>query len=170
MLRTFKHNKGSAILSTLVVVLVISFAFQCGVQKVCKSSLLERVVRTGATVELPKGTISVEVADTPQAREQGLSGRSGLDANEGLLFVFDHPGRYAFWMKDMRFPIDIVWINEEGVVVHVENAVSPDTYFKENPPRTFVNTPYASYVLELASGEAERHGVYLGTKAVLRVK
>lgn len=81
-----------------------------------------------------------------------------------MLFVFDVPGKYGFWMKDMRFPIDMVWISQDGTVVHIEREVSPSTYFDFNPPKTFVNTPDAKYVLEMASGTSEKYGLYLGTK------
>src|SRR4051812_48326835 len=57
--------------------------------------------------------ISIEVADTPEARERGPSGRESLPQGSGVLFVFDAPATYGFWMKDMRFPIDIVWLDEE---------------------------------------------------------
>ena len=51
--------------------------------------------------------IKVELAITPEARAQGLSGRPSLSENEGVLFVFDKPDKYSFWMKNMNFPLDI---------------------------------------------------------------
>lgn len=159
-----QHKKWVSVFIALLSIIVLTFTYKCGIEKVCKSSLLEKVVRSGAVITLPQGKLSVEIADTPSARMQGLSGRTGLDEGEGMLFVFDQPGRYGFWMKDMTFPIDIVWISQDGYVVHMEKNVSPDTYFKQDPPQTFVNTPNALYVLELGAGEAEKHGLYLGTK------
>jgi uncharacterized membrane protein (UPF0127 family) len=67
--------------------------------------------------------LSVEVADTPAERGRGLSGREMLPENSGMLFVFDTPGRYGFWMYGMKFPLDIIWIDERlRVVYFVENA------------------------------------------------
>jgi uncharacterized membrane protein (UPF0127 family) len=67
--------------------------------------------------------LSVEVADTPAERGRGLSGREMLPENSGMLFVFDTPGRYGFWMYGMKFPLDIIWIDESlRVVYFVENA------------------------------------------------
>lgn len=142
----------------------LAYGYTCGVQEVCGLAVVEKVVRSGKEISLPKGTVYAEVVDTQAARVQGLSGRSGLSEDEGMLFIFDHPGKYGFWMKDMLFAIDIVWVSEDLTVVHVEHNATPSSYFATNPPQTFVNTPDAKYVLELASGQAEKFGVYLGTK------
>jgi uncharacterized membrane protein (UPF0127 family) len=62
-------------------------------------------------------------------------------------------------MKDMKFSLDIVWINQNGVVVWVERNVTPESY-----PSVFMNQADASYVLEMSAGLSEEFGVYLGTK------
>lgn len=123
----------------------------------------EKSIRSGKEIILPQGKVYVEIADTPALRAQGLSGRKGLAEGRGMLFVFQYPGRYGFWMKDMLFPIDIVWISGDGTVVHVEREVIPETYSK-SVPQTFINTPDAKYVLELAVGQSEKFGLFLGTK------
>lgn len=144
-----------------------TYGYYCIFQKVCKSAVIEKAVRRGSELKLPKGVIYAEVASTPQSRAKGLSGRSHLDPDEGMLFVFEEEGQYGFWMKDMKFPIDIVWINEEGIVVHIERHVSPSSYFDHDPPQTFINKPAAKYVLELADGRAEHYGLYLGTQVII---
>jgi hypothetical protein len=88
--------------------------------------------------------IRVEVADTVSTRTQGLSGRETLPENMGMLFVFDVSGVYGFWMKDMLFPIDIIWIDKNKTVVHIRKGVSPDTY-----PSSFSSMKKALYVLEI---------------------
>ena len=65
------------------------------------------------TIHIGRVPIAVAIADTLEKRTQGLSGRESLSANEGLLFVFSTSGAYGIWMKDMRFPIDIIWISEK---------------------------------------------------------
>lgn len=107
----------------------------------------------------PKGTIKVMVADTDASREQGLSYRSSLPANQGMLFVFDDPGMYAFWMKDMHFPLDMVWINSDKMVVGVSRDLSPDTY-----PSTFPPPSPVPYVLEINAGSADKLGLVSGAK------
>lgn len=160
-------TKVTYVFLALFSILFISYGYQCGLNKICGAGGVEKIVRSGKKVNLPKGEIYAEVVDTPQSRAQGLSGRKGLAEDEGMLFVFDHPGKYGFWMKDMLFSIDMVWISVDGTVVHIERNVTPETYSKHTPPQTFVNAPDAKYVLELASGVSEKLGVYLGSKVIL---
>jgi uncharacterized membrane protein (UPF0127 family) len=108
----------------------------------------------GRTIQLKGSTIRVTVAVTPAEREQGLSGRPGLASDEGMLFVFEREGDYAFWMKDMLFSIDIVWIDSAGKIIYIAPSVSPDTY-----PTAFDPRMNALYVLELPAGYAASHGV-----------
>src|SRR3989338_1806519 len=81
------------------------------------------------------------------AGQQSLSGRSGLAEGEGMLFVFPQDGKYGFWMKDMRFSIDILWLNASGMVVYMAQNVSPDSF-----PKSFESDVPARYVLELPAG------------------
>lgn len=92
---------------------------------------------------------SIEVADSDAMRAKGLGGRSGISADEALLFVFDESGKHCFWMKDVSFPIDIVWFNESLDVVDSELSVAPETY----PETTFCPDEPARYVLEIKGGE-----------------
>lgn len=156
-----------ATVGVFVLLALIAVGYHCGIQKVCKSSIIERIVRNEKEIIVPKGKIYAEIVDTRESREQGLSGRKGLAEDEGMLFVFDQSGKYGFWMKDMLFAIDMVWINKDGVVVHVERNATPESYFSVTPPQTFVNVPEAKYVLEIVAGEAEKHGLYLGTKVTI---
>ena len=135
------------------------YGFRCLVQKICEVEFIDKFVRHDATVLMPKGSLDVEVANTKSSRELGLSFRQSMRNDEGLLFVFDTPGRYGFWMKDMNFPLDIIWINQNGVVVDIERNLSPDSY-----PKAFINEAEASYVLEVNAGLAETFGLYLGSK------
>lgn len=109
------------------------------------------------TITLKNVPITVDVAETELEREHGLSGREGLGENEGMLFVFQSDGMYAFWMKDMKFSIDMLWIAKNGEVVYVVPSVSPDTY-----PASFAPSKDARYVLELPAGWAASHGVKEG--------
>ncbi len=115
------------------------------------------------TVQIGEKGIPVEVADSEEERTLGLSGREGLETGTGLLFIFETPGHYGFWMKDMKFPIDIVWISESGKVVGIEKNINPDSY-----PALFYPSESVKYVLELNSNDAENLGidtlsqVYLG--------
>jgi len=104
--------------------------------------------------------IRVELAETPQDKQRGLSGRDSLLEGEGMLFVYQTEGLYGFWMPDMRFSIDIVWIDRDMRVVHVAPEVPPESY-----PATFKPDTPALFVLEVPAGFMDRHG--LGEGAVL---
>jgi uncharacterized membrane protein (UPF0127 family) len=98
--------------------------------------------------------IKVTVVRTRAEQEQGLSGRKGLAPNQGMLFVFEKPGDYRIWMKDMLFPIDVVWVDENGSVVDITEAIGPDTY-----PTVFGSRLPAKYILELSAGFVERYNI-----------
>ncbi|MFA5132428.1 MAG: DUF192 domain-containing protein [Candidatus Paceibacterota bacterium] len=169
MIRKLKKEKKILYGSMAILFLVLGwYGYTCGIQKTCGNQTVERFVRHDMDIVAPRGTIATEVVDTSASRALGLSGRKGLAPNEGMLFVFDASGRYGFWMKDMLFPLDIIWINQSGVVVHIERDVTPESYTgsKENP-KTFINTPDALYVLEINTGKAEEYGLYLGSKVKL---
>jgi uncharacterized membrane protein (UPF0127 family) len=102
--------------------------------------------------------LSVEVADTPAERGRGLSGREMLPENSGMLFIFDTPGRYGFWMYGMKFPLDIIWIDERlRVVYFVENA-QPCVNICE----TYEPPADALYVLEVNAGFVKKYGLKVG--------
>ena len=104
----------------------------------------------------PKGNITAEVMDTYESMAKGLSGHEPLTQSEGMLFVFDSTsGDNCFWMKDMTFSIDMVWLDDEKHVVTVRPDVAPETY----PAETFCPDLPAKYGLELASGRAETLGI-----------
>lgn len=136
-------------------ILLVMFYQQQPVQEF----LFDREVRHDIVIKAPMGNLNVEVADNGFEREKGLTYRTSMNQDEGMLFVFDESGKYGFWAKDMNFPIDIVWLNEEGRVVYIVDNISPNTY-----PGAFINSANAKYVLEISAGVAEKYGIYLGTK------
>ncbi len=113
-----------------------------------------------AVVQLGDAHINVLVAADDAARTKGLGGRNTLGAQQGMLFDFGTGGRWNVWMKDMRFAIDIVWLNSDKQVVWVEPMVSPATY-----PQPFKPFGDARYVLELGSGEAAKNNIDIGDYA-----
>jgi uncharacterized membrane protein (UPF0127 family) len=114
------------------------------------------------TISIGGTDVRVEIADTDAERAHGLSGHAPLADDEGMLFVFPEEGFYPFWMRDMAFPIDIFWIDAAGKVVHIEHALSPDTY-----PTTFTSGSPARYVLEVRAGFADQHDIEIGEIANL---
>jgi uncharacterized membrane protein (UPF0127 family) len=96
------------------------------------------------TIYIGSSAINVTVADEEAERVQGLSGVSSLREREGKLFVFDTDGRFGIWMKDMKIPLDIIWIDKNLKIVHMVENVSPDTY-----PEVFAPASDARFVLEM---------------------
>lgn len=105
-------------------------------------------------------TVYVYLADTEAKRELGLSGRESLAADEGMLFIFPIEGKPSFWMKDMKFPIDMLWIANDGSIIYIKENVSPDTYPEQFAP----DTGLARYVLELPAGYSKEHGLDIGSR------
>jgi|SRR3989344_4381612 len=101
--------------------------------------------------------INIEIADTDEERNRGLSGRESLSESSGMLFTFDKPGLHGIWMKDMKFPIDIAWIDAQKTVIGVEKNVSPDTF-----PQVFYPPSDALYVLEVSAGTFEKNHIDIG--------
>lgn len=101
--------------------------------------------------------IKVDLALTSDEHSQGLSGRTVLEENEGLLFVFNKPDKYSFWMKDMNFPIDIIWISEDLKVVYLKKNALPAFY-----PESYAPAQDAKYVLEVISGFSEKNNLKVG--------
>ena len=108
-------------------------------------------------VKIAGQTIKVDLALTPKTQEQGLSGRTELKENEGMLFVFNKPSQYSFWMKDMNFPIDIIWLGEDLRIVYIEKEAKPESY-----PNAFTPDQKAKFVLEVMSGFSEKNNLKEG--------
>lgn len=113
--------------------------------------------QTIQSLQINNQEFQVLLADDNQERIQGLSGRSSLANNQAMLFVFDEPGKWGIWMKDMLFSIDIVWLDSEKKVVHIEQNVSPQTY-----PTIFEPTQDSLYVIELNAGTVDMLGLQTG--------
>ena len=90
-------------------------------------------------------------------REKGLSDHEPLAADEGMLFIFPTEGTYSFWMKDMRFPIDVLWISREKKVVDMWQNATPESF-----PLAFTPKTVAMYVLELPADFATHNNVRIG--------
>lgn len=94
-------------------------------------------------IHLSDVALEVTVADEREERIKGLSGVASLDDFEGKLFIFDEPGNYGIWMKDMLIPIDVMWFNNDLELVHIVRNMTPDSY-----PDVFTSPEPARFVLE----------------------
>jgi uncharacterized membrane protein (UPF0127 family) len=109
------------------------------------------------SIKLSGYSFFVKVVSNEDERSKGLSGVDRMDDNVGMLFVFDTSGTYGFWMKDMNFPIDIIWLDDNLNVIEVTKNFSPESY----PKSVFPPTP-VRFVLEINAGIAEKIGIKKG--------
>ncbi|HVP28617.1 MAG TPA: DUF192 domain-containing protein [Myxococcota bacterium] len=124
----------------------------------------DRARDTATRVVIGGTTITVELARTPAEKEQGLGGRPGLAPDTGMLFVFDEPGRYSFWMLDMEFALDFVWIRSGRIVDLTTDVPPPPTGVDPASGTLRLLEPRepVDLVLEVAAGTVAKRGFKLG--------
>lgn len=108
-------------------------------------------------VSLGNGKVHARVADDETERRRGLSGTEVLPDDEGMLFVFSFRGKHGFWMKDMKYSIDVLWMDVGGRVVDIQTCLDPASY-----PQVFSPIADAQYVVEVSCGWSEKNGVQVG--------
>ena len=106
---------------------------------------------------VPGNTITLLISTTPAEHELGLSGIRSLSSTSGMFFVFDKPDDYGFWMKDMKFPLDIIWLDQDFKIIHIEHDLSFATY-----PKVFLPGSLAKYVIEVNAGFADKFSLAIG--------
>lgn len=150
---------------TVVVLAVVLF---CTLKPQARSN--RDLPVSGEVVSETGAKVRVMVADTARKRELGLSFFDSLPPGQGMVFLFDRPGKNGFWMKDMSFPLDIVWLSRlddpaaqtRYRVIHTEEAVSPGSY-----PASFGPDAYSDLVLEVGAHQAKSYGISEGKTIVL---
>lgn len=100
--------------------------------------------------------LTLVLTDTEQRKITGLSGSKPLRENEGMLFHFPAPGRYGFWMKDMKYPLDFLYLRNNKVV-EVRTDVSPETY-----PDIILPTVDFDSMIEMNAGSTSKLNLHIG--------
>lgn len=113
-------------------------------------------IKIGSTV------IKVEVADDSSKRKIGLGGRDSLATDTGMLFVFDSPVKPQFWMKNVKFPLDIIWIKNMTVVDIIKNAAVPPPDVADDALPRYVPNQEVDMVLEVNAGFVDSKGIQNG--------
>jgi len=108
----------------------------------------------------------VEVAVKPEDKMRGLMFRESMDEESGMLFIFNSKTKHAFWMKNTLIPLDIIWMDEKQIVVHIEHLVPP---CKGDPCPSYQSSARALYVLEVNAGQADLKGIKPGMQATFRL-
>jgi len=111
--------------------------------------------------------LDVEIADDNEKIKQGLMFREMLPENQGMLFIFDEERKYQFWMMNMKFNLDIIWLDANGKVVHIVENAEPCIDAAHTSQCTFNPDEPARYVLEVNSGFVQRYGI--NESSVMRI-
>lgn len=122
--------------------------------------------------QIPKVTVGnttfkIELAKTPEERELGLGHRESLPLDHGMLFLFDSPGQYGFWMRGMKFPLDIIFISNNKIAGIFENLPpAPDS---EIYPPTYGGNLISNRVLEINAGLAKKYNFKTGDRVQIQI-
>jgi uncharacterized protein len=118
------------------------------------------------TVTVGDNVFEVEIASTTTEQALGLSGRSGLGDNQGMFFAFNSPGVQNFWMKDMKFSIDIIWIAGNKVAGFAQNA-APQPGVPLWNLKIFTSPNGVDKVLEVNAGTVAKDGIQIGDTVLI---
>jgi uncharacterized membrane protein (UPF0127 family) len=127
------------------------------------------------SVEFPRGTIlidgialEVQIADSDPRRVRGLMFQEQLPYDEGMIFVFTEPGLYSLWMLNMQFPLDMIWFDHDGNIVHIEKNIPPcKTVVEITTCQSVVPDNDASYVLEVTAGFIDQNNITRDSKLTI---
>jgi len=128
------------------------------------ASVISREQSKYCDVIIGDNKITAELALTSEQQKQGLSGRENLAEGKGMLFVYDGYYITKFWMKNMNFPIDIIWIKDDIVAGFAKN-LPPEG---ESPEQTYEPLTFINYVLEVPAGYVDNHGIKIGDRVEIR--
>ncbi len=116
----------------------------------------------GKTVKINDREIKVEIADTPESQYKGLSFKENLCVDCGMLFKFSEKSEKTFVMRNMNFPLDIIFIDDEKIV-KIEKNLKPEG---ENPKNFYNSSAPVDYVLEVNAGYVDSHNIKIGDKII----
>lgn len=131
-----------------------------GLMSIPQDSKLESVEFPRGTIKVDEVPLEVQIADTEPRRVRGLMFQDQLPYDQGMIFVFDEPGLYSLWMLNMQFPLDMMWFDENGKIVHIEQDVPPCKAALEIATcQSVVPEKEAVYVLEVTAGFIEQNNI-----------
>lgn len=157
-------KKDLAIIFGLFLVIALLVVFGQGFSTIgfLTATNQTQVKKDFVDVRINSFSVKAKVADLPDERKKGLSKLDSLPMGEGLFFVFDNPGSYGIWMKDMKFAIDILWIGEDRKVMAIAINVPPEPGKKDPELAVYKPDGNAKYVLEVNAGLVNLNGIKAG--------
>ena len=150
-------TRTQALIPVSIAAVIIGIA---GILSIPSESKLESVEFPRGMIRVDGVLLEVQIADTEPRRVRGLMFQEQLPPDQGMIFVFDAPGAHSLWMLNMQFPLDMIWFDGDGRVVHVEQDVPPCKAALEIATcQSIVPAGEALYILEVTAGFVERHGI-----------
>lgn len=131
-----------------------------GILSIPSDSKLESVEFPRGTIKIDDTVLEVQVADTEPRRIRGLMFQDQLPYDQGMIFVFNESGVYSLWMLNMQFPLDMIWFNEDGIIVHIEKNIPPcKTPTEIMACQSIIPSGEAMYILEVTSGFIDKFNI-----------
>jgi len=153
----------------ILLFLVIGFTFALLIfnnkiitEDVASNDNLRSLSKTYA--KIGESNYELYVVDTFKDMQKGLARFDRIEKDQGMLFIFETPGRYSFFMKDMKFDIDIIFLNETAKVISIFENVKKDSYRTPNDYESYKPNEPAKYVIELNAGEIMKNRIKIGDR------
>ena len=158
------EHKRDLIVIALVLVLILSAGLISSKQnkKLEKGDLLEVTLVNSQEKQVK---IFADVADNQSELEKGLSGRSKIQDDRGMIFIFPEENILTFWMKEMKFPLDMIFFDSQFNIVDINENAQPCKTIRECP--IYPSKKPARYVLEINAGLARKNNLKIGDKAIV---
>jgi len=151
-------SRAQVLIPIVIAAIIIGIV---GVLTIPSETKLDIVNFPSGTIKIDDIVLQVEIADTDPARTRGLMFREQMSYDNGMLFVFDDEQVRSMWMLNMQFPLDLIWFNSKGNVVHIEKNAEPCKSALETMACTFKNAEEknAQYVLEVSAGFVDKFNI-----------
>lgn len=146
------------IIFAIIIILISGLLIFNRLEKQVQNSEKPGVIITNENGQ--KINVTTEIADTPKKHQQGLSNHQPLQENQGMLFVFNEKQIQSFWMKNMLFPLDIIWI-EDNRIAKINANLAPEG---ETPQNIYKSDIPVNYVLEVPAGFCQKNNIKIGDK------
>jgi len=154
------------LVATVAFIVLVGFATQGkipGLKPILTPVPTENSFKKLKTISIGDKKINIELALNNEQKKKGLSQRTDLPENEGMLFVYDGKTTPSFWMKDTLIPLDIIWI-KDGVITKIQSNVLPETGKKDFELTIYKAPGPTDYVLEIGGGFCEKNKITRGQK------
>jgi uncharacterized membrane protein (UPF0127 family) len=152
----------------IVIIFIVAVGFFTKKYQPANNAFSKVTQQVSKQITIGGKQISVEIADTDAKRQKGLGGRESLADDRGMLFIFDQKDTTpSFWMKDMKFALDIIWINDDKIVKIDKNIPNPPSGTADNQLKLYRPQNPIDYVLEVNTGFSDKNNVKVGDSVEL---